>query len=71
MYETPLHKDNLKNSNLKMQKQYQCPFCLSYSNRNKRNSIIKNKIQDEVEWGFEQSGLLESVRAHGRGIGTR
>jgi len=27
--------------------------------------------QGQVGWGFEQPGLVESVPAHGRGVGTR
>ena len=28
-------------------------------------------FQGQVGWGFEQPGLVESVPAHGRGVGTR
>jgi len=27
-------------------------------------------VQGKVAWGFEQSGLVEGVPAHGRGVGT-
>jgi len=28
-------------------------------------------VQRQVEWGFEQPGLVEGVPAHGRGVGAR
>lgn len=37
----------------------------------KEITIINHIIQDQVEWGFEKSGLVESAPAHGRGIGVR
>jgi len=32
---------------------------------------LPGSVQDQVEWGIEQPGLMESVPAHGRGVGTR
>jgi len=33
--------------------------------------LIPGSVQGQVGWGFEQPDLVESVPAHGRGVGTR
>ena len=32
---------------------------------------LPESVQAQVGWGFEQPGLVESVPAHGRGVGPR
>ena len=32
---------------------------------------IPGNVQGQVRWGFEQTGLLKGVPAHGRGLRTR
>jgi len=32
---------------------------------------LPGSVQGQVGWGFEQSGLVEGVPAHGREVGTR
>jgi len=32
---------------------------------------LPGSVQGQVGWGFEWSGLVESVPAHGRAVGTR
>jgi len=32
---------------------------------------LPGSVQGQVGWSSEQRGLVEGVRAHGRGVGTR
>jgi len=32
---------------------------------------LPGSVHGQAGWGFEQSGLVEDVPAHGRGVGTR
>jgi len=32
---------------------------------------VTGSVQGQVGWDFEQSGLVEGVPGHGRGVGTR
>jgi len=32
---------------------------------------LPGSVQGQVGWGFEQPGLVEGVRVHGRAVGTR
>ena len=36
----------------------------------KRHQRITVKVHGQVGWGYERSGLVEGVPAHGRGVGT-
>jgi len=40
-------------------------------NRMPREAVDAPPVQGQVGWGFEQPGLVESVPAHDRGVGTR
>lgn len=33
------------------------------------NLLIPGSVQDHIGWGFEESGLVEDVPAHCRGVG--
>lgn len=33
--------------------------------------ICVQSVQSQAGWGFEQTGLVEGVTAHGREVGTR
>jgi len=33
--------------------------------------LLPGSVQGQVGRGFEQSGVVEGVRVHGRGVGTR
>jgi len=42
-----------------------------FKNQVAQRSIQPGRVQGQVGWSSEQSGLVEDVPAHGRGVGTR
>jgi len=50
---------------------YECCETLEQPAQRSCGCSLPGSAEGQVEWGFEQPGLVEGVPAHGRGVATR